>query len=117
MSENRHHNRRGDRQHDEDEGVPMPENRHHNRVDYEKNCQLRLGNWYYLARVKNISLDGALVDFYAPPPDLHVGDYCEVSMSMDGDYLGEYSCEIVRVETSHIALKFTGMNKLKVVLH
>ncbi len=95
----------------------MPEHRNNSRMDYEKNCQLRLGNWYYLARLKNISFDGALVNFYAPPPDLHIGDYCEVSINMDGDYLGEYSCEIVRVDDANIALKFTGINKLKAVLH
>ncbi|WP_223905636.1 PilZ domain-containing protein [Geobacter sp. AOG1] len=95
----------------------MSKHRHHNRADYVKNCQLRLGNWYYLARIKNISSEGALVNFYAPPPDLHIGDSCEVSMSMDGDSLGEYSCEVVRVEASNIALKFTGVNKLKAVVH
>ena len=95
----------------------MPEHRHNSRMDYEKNCQLRLGNWYYLARLKNISFDGALVNFYVPPPDLHVGDYCEVSINMDGDSLGEYSCEIVRVDDANIALKFTGINKFKAVLH
>ena len=95
----------------------MPEYRNNSRTDYEKNCHLRLGNWYYLARLKNISFDGALVYCYAPPRDLHVGDHCEVSLSMDGVYRGEYSCEIVRVDNSNIALKFTGKNKLKAVLH
>jgi len=57
--------------------------------------------------VKNISLGGALMHFRDPLPGVLVGDNCKVSL---GEVLTcEYNCEVVRVETSNVALKFIDM--------
>jgi hypothetical protein len=93
----------------------MTEHRHHNRFDIEDDCKLQLNYLYYSGTVKNISFGGALVHLYDPLPELHVGDICDISM--DGEFLREYSCEVVRVKTPDIGLMFTGMAKLKAVTH
>jgi hypothetical protein len=58
--------------------------------------------------VKNISLGGALVHFYDPLPGVHIGDTCKVSLG--GELTCEYICEVVRVETSNVALRFIDMD-------
>jgi len=88
----------------------VPEHRHHYRVDCEESCRLYLEDWFYPAKVKNISYGGALLSIEVPHTDLHVDDNCEVRV--DVKPLREYSCKVVRVEPSHIAVTFTGMRKL-----
>lgn len=80
----------------------MEEHRLDIRADCKEKCILRLGNLHHLATVKNISFGGVLVNLYFTPPDLHTGDNCNISMN--GKFLREYSCEVVRVETPDIAL-------------
>jgi hypothetical protein len=68
---------------------------------------MHLRDSYYAATVRNISLGGALVNFHDPLPGVHIGDNCRVSL---GEELTcEYNCEVVRVETSDIALRFIDM--------
>ncbi|MDD2581229.1 MAG: PilZ domain-containing protein [Desulfuromonadaceae bacterium] len=93
----------------------MAEHRHDIRVDCEDKCILHMGDLHYIATVKNISFGGALVNLYSPQPGLHTGDKCDISM--DGKFIREYSCEVVREEAPNVALTFTGMHKLKAVLH
>lgn len=91
----------------------MAEHRHDKRVDCDETCIVRLGDLHHVATVKNISFGGALVHFYSSPPRLTIGDNCNISMI--GEFLCEYSCEVVRAETPNIALTFIGMNKFKPV--
>ena len=86
----------------------MAEYRHHIRVDCEKRCILQMRDLYYLVTVKNFSLGGALVNFYFPVQDLHVGDNCSISVG-EGSFR-KYFCEVVRVDTPKIALKFIDMD-------
>jgi hypothetical protein len=65
--------------------------------------------------VKNISFGGALVHFNSSPPDLHIGD--KLNICMNGEFLREYSCEVVRTETPNVALMFTGMQRFIAVEH
>ena len=96
-------------------GGGMAEHRHDNRVDCDETCILRLGDLHHVATVKNISFGGALVYLYSSPPSLQIGDNC--SICMIGEFLCEYSCEVVRAETPNIALTFIGMHKFKAVEH
>ncbi len=91
----------------------MPEHRHHIRVDCEEKCELHLRGWYYPAKVKNISFGGVFLNFYDKPPDLNVGEFCEVSI--DGEDLRTYSGEVVRVEPSNVAVKFIEVHRIKAV--
>ena len=84
----------------------MVEHRLHNRVDYEEKCLLQIRNEYYPAKVKNISFGGALVVSYNPLIGLNVGDCCNVSVN--GESPGDYPCKVARIDTSSIALEFTG---------
>lgn len=93
----------------------MAEHRHDIRVDCGETCIVRLGDLHHVATVKNISFGGALVHFNSSPPRLRNGDICNISM--DGEFLREYSCEVIRTETPDIGLIFTGMRKFKVVEH
>ena len=84
----------------------MQEHRRHNRVDSDEKCILNFSGWYYQATVKNISSGGALLHPNDPLPELHVGDDCNVNMKRKS--LRDHPCKVARVETSHVALKFTG---------
>ena len=90
----------------------MKEQRRNIRIACAEKCVLHLRNWLYLASVKNISFGGALVQ--SPIHDLHVGDYCKVTM--DGTTIREYSCKIVRVDAVDVALTFTDMHILPPVV-
>jgi len=85
----------------------MAERRHDMRVDDGESCHLRLGDLHYLATVKNISSSGVLLHFYAPPMRFQAGDNCQVSLDGGNSYNGD--CEVVRVETSNVAMKFIGI--------
>ncbi|WP_223921670.1 PilZ domain-containing protein [Geobacter sp. AOG2] len=93
----------------------MEEQRRHIRLVDDERCHLRLGDLYYLATIKNISLSGALLHFYTPPERFQIGDNCQISL--DGGNLYNYNCEVVRVETSNVAMKFIGIHSLKEVEH
>ena len=93
----------------------MEEYRHDIRVDCEERCILHRGVLHHFATVKNISFGGALVNSKLKPLGLHTGDYCIISV--DGEFFDEYFCEVLRVETPDIALKFTGIHKVKAVEH
>ena len=93
----------------------MAEHRHDKRIDCDETFILRLGDLHHIATIKNISFSGALVHFDSSPPNLHIGDKCNISMN--GVFLREYSCEVVRAKTPNIALSFTGMRKFEVVEH
>ena len=82
----------------------MTGQRRHVRSNDGNRCNLRLRDAYYFAKVKNISLSGALMEIYFPPEGLHVGNNCQVNLY--GDDLYNYDCEVVRVENSNIALRF-----------
>ena len=88
----------------------MPEHRLHGRVDCVVKCNLHRGCLYYPAMVKNISPGGVLVTFYVTHPNLRVGDNCEVYIG--GENLRQYSCEIVRVQSLDVALKFIDTHTL-----
>jgi len=88
----------------------MAEYKRRIRIDSEERCQLLLRDSSYLAKVKNISSGGALIHFYDPLPDLHVGDNCKVRMNEEST--SEYSCEVVRVENSDIAVMFNDTARL-----
>lgn len=91
----------------------MANHRHYIRVDDGERCNLRLGDSYFLATVKNISLGGALMEIYFPPKHLKAGNSCQVSL--DGGSLYSYDCEVVRVENSKIALRFLNTHAPDVV--
>ena len=83
----------------------MPNHRRHKRLDCEDHCYLRLGDSFYSGLVKNISMGGSLVRFSYP---LAVGDNCRVSMN--SGLLCEFICEVVRVESPHVALRFIDID-------
>ena len=85
----------------------MANNRLHLRLDCEDCCHLLLRDSFCSATIKNISLGGALVQFQDPLPGVHVGDNCRVSLG--GELTCEYNCEVVRIETSNVALRFIDM--------
>jgi hypothetical protein len=93
----------------------MAEHRHDMRVNCEEECILHLEDLHHFAKVKNISFGGALVHFDSMQPTLRIGDKCNISMN--GEFLREYSCEVVRAETPDVALTFIGMHKFKAVEH
>lgn len=93
----------------------MAEHRRDKRVDCDETCVLRMGDFHHVAAVRNISFGGALVYFYSSPPRLQPGDNCNICMI--GEFLCEYSCEVVRAEAPYIALTFIGMHKFKAVEH
>jgi len=80
--------------------------RHDVRIDCEEKCLLRHQDSCYPVTVKNISFGGALAHTYKPLQKLAVGDSCIVSMI--GEFLQEYSCEVKRVEPANIALEFNS---------
>ncbi len=88
----------------------MSEHRIHDREYCEIKCNMHRECLYYPAMVKNISPGGALVSFYVTHPNLHVGDNCEVFIG--GENLRKYSCEIVRIHSLDVALKFIDMHTL-----
>ena len=92
----------------------MTEQRHDIRDDCEEKCIMHLGDLYYVARVKNISFGGALVDFKFSTQGLHVGENCDIIM--DGGSNREYSCEVVRVGVHKVALTFTNFHVFKSVV-
>jgi hypothetical protein len=93
----------------------MAEHGHVKRIYCDETCVLRLGDIHQITTVKNISFGGALVHFDSSPPKLHIGDKCNISMN--GVFLREYSCVVVRAGTPNIAVSFTGMRKFEVVEH
>jgi hypothetical protein len=85
----------------------MENKRLHLRLDCEDCCHLFMRDSLYSATVKNISLGGVLMHFHDPLPGVRVGDNCKVRL---GEVLTcEYNCEVVRVETSNVALRFIDM--------
>jgi len=88
----------------------MAKPRNARRVVTDATCLLSLGNLHHIASVKNISFNGALVHFSTKPPSLDVGDKC--NFFIIGEFIREYSCNVVRVETQKIALMFNGMHKV-----
>jgi hypothetical protein len=78
------------------------------RYDCEDHCQLRLRDSIYSAMIVNISVGGALVHFYDPLPGVHVGENCK--MSLKKELTCVYNCEVVRVETSNIALRMIDID-------
>jgi hypothetical protein len=83
----------------------MAEDRAHKRLDCEDHCYFHVGDSFYSGIVKNISLGGALVNFLYP---LTVGEICKVSMN--GRHNCEYDCEVVRVKTPDVALRFIDLS-------
>jgi len=91
----------------------MTDHRLHKRLDCEESCRLLLKDSFYSGIVENISLGGALVHFYNPLPGVHVGDNCKVVLGRE--LTCGYICEVVRVGTSNVALRFIGMHRFKAV--
>ena len=92
----------------------MAEKRHDIRADFEEKGILYVRDSNYLVTVNNFSLGGALVRFPTATPALHIGDRCK--LKMDGGSLQEYTCEVIRVETTKIALKFADTHNYKSIL-
>ena len=92
----------------------MVEKRHDIRADCEGKCILYFRDSDYLVTLNNFSLGGALVRFSTATPALHIGDRCK--LKMDGGFLEEYTCEVIRVETTEIALKFADTYNFKSML-
>jgi hypothetical protein len=86
----------------------MGNQRLHIRLECKERCHLHLRDSFYSARAENISLGGVLVHFSDSLSGLHVGDNCKLTMNGHLNY--EYLCEIARVETAHVALRFVGMH-------
>ena len=86
----------------------MANRRHHIRLECKERCHLHLGDSFYPAVAENISLGGILVYFNDSPAGLYVGDNCR--LTMNGHLYCEYLCEITRIETAHVALRFIGMH-------
>lgn len=86
----------------------MANHRLHARLECKERCHLHLRDSFYSARADNISLGGVLVHFSDALPVLHVGDNCKLTMNKHHNY--EYMCEITRVETTEVALRFVGMH-------
>jgi hypothetical protein len=89
----------------------MEAHRHDIRVDCDEACMLQMGDLHLEAKVENFSLGGALVHFNSLPPALHIGDNCKITMG--GGSLREYFCEVIRVETTKVALKFADTHNFK----
>ena len=92
----------------------MAEKRHDIRADFEEKGILYVRDSNYLVTVNNFSLGGALVRFPTSMPALNIGDRCK--LKMDGGFLQEYTCEVIRVETTKIALKFADTYNYKSIL-
>lgn len=87
----------------------MENKRLNTRLECNERCQLRWSDSFYSATIRNVSLTGALVHFDNQLPDVQTGVKCTVHLCKDRDsYPCEYTCKIIRVETSDIALKFIG---------
>ena len=92
----------------------MVEKRHDIRADCKEKGVLYFGDTSYLVKVNNFSLGGALVHFRSKTPALHIGDHCRIKM--DGGSLHEYFCEVTRIETATIALKFADTHEYKSIV-
>ena len=84
----------------------MANHRLHTRLECKERCHLHLRDAFYSAKAENVSLGGVLMHFNDSLPGLHVGDNCKLTMNGLNYY--EYLCEIARVETANIALRFVG---------
>ena len=80
------------------------------RLTCAERCQLRFHESYHSVSLINISKKGLLVHFDDPLPHVRSGDTCGVYLCNDRNFCPcEFECEVVRVETSDIALKFSMM--------
>jgi len=86
----------------------MANQRLHIRLECNEHCHLHLRDSFYPARTENISLGGVLVRFDGSSPGVQIGENCRLLMSGLNDC--EYLCEIARVETVHVALRFMGLH-------
>ena len=82
--------------------------RRHKRRVCEEYCQLHIRDSSYPARVENISFGGALVHFFCPLPGIHVGD--KIKMTLKREITFEFDCEVIRVGTSSVAMRFIDID-------
>jgi hypothetical protein len=82
--------------------------RRHKRRVCEEYCHLHLGDSSYPARIENISFGGALVHFFRTLPGIHVGD--KFKMTLKREITFEFNCEVIRVGTSNVALRFIDID-------
>lgn len=81
------------------------------RLTSEDRCQLIWEASLYTATVKNISMQGALVHFESSLPLIQVGDTCGMYLCSDAKQCPcEIPCEVVRIEASALAVRFTGFS-------
>jgi hypothetical protein len=89
----------------------MDEYRRHIRLDCKERCYLHVDDSYYPATLDNISLGGALVLYCGHLPGACVGGKCKLSLNGTPAY--GYVCEITRIATPNVALKFVAPQNLK----
>jgi len=92
----------------------MVEKRHDIRADCEEKGILYFGDTNYLVNVNNFSLGGTLVHFRSATPALRIGEHCK--LRMDGGSLHVYSCEVIRIGSTTIALKFADTHEYKSIV-
>lgn len=86
----------------------MPHYRIHKRLNCDEFGQLHLRDSFYPVRIENISPGGALVYNFCTLPDLHVGD--NVRMTLKRKITFHFNCEVIRIETSYVALSFIDID-------
>jgi hypothetical protein len=79
------------------------------RLECTEKCQLHVDGAYHPVVLKNISKSGMLLYFSGQLPKVRAGDKCGLYLCNDRNVCPcEFACEIIRVETAAIAVKFTG---------
>ena len=74
----------------------------------EEYCQLHMEDSSYPAKIVNISFGGARVHFFCPLPGIHVGD--KLKMTLKREITFEFTCEVIRADTSNFALRFIDID-------
>ena len=90
----------------------MQNSRHNARLDWNRLCHLHCNGSSYQATVKDLSVMVMGLHFDGSLPDVEIGDVCVVKMVYDQvDLHDEFNCQVMRSDTSEIALRIIGRHK------